>query len=83
VKEANRWRAGWAAGTGVVLVAAGLLLELIARGGRIAEQADEIAATLERASENAAALFALTDTNAKLAAATAELARLRERGSGS
>ena len=77
MKEANRWRAGWAAGTGVVLIAAGLLVELSARGRRIVEQAEEIAAVLERTSGNAAALFEIAQTNEKLAAATAGLARLR------
>lgn len=73
----NRWRAGWAAGGGVVLIAAGLLLEITARAKRIAREAEEITAALDKATENSAVLFELTATNLALDRAARRLSELR------
>ena len=75
------WRAGWVAGGGVVAVAAGLLLEITARARRIADQAEEIAATLERSHANTTALFDLTQTNDALQATADRLRALRAESS--
>ena len=74
------WRTGWAAGAAVVAVAAGLLLEIITRGRRIARQAEEIAATLKRAHGNSTGLFDLTQTNAALEHTVDGVRGLREGG---
>ncbi len=64
--SSGRWTLGWSAGGAVVLVAAGLLLELIARGRKITRQAREIEAALDAARANTDALFELTTTNSTL-----------------
>ena len=64
--DATGWRSGWAAGAGVVLVAAGLLIELNLRARRIAQLADEIAADLQDAAAQSAPLFELAATNLAL-----------------
>lgn len=75
------WIIGWGAGAGVVAIAAGLLLEITARGNRIAAQAREITAGLDRARENAAPLFELSETSASLDRVTRSLRTLRETSS--
>ena len=72
------WTIGWVAGAGVVAIAAGLLLEITARGNRIAQQAREITGGLDRARENAAPLFELSETSASLDRVTRSLRALRE-----
>jgi hypothetical protein len=76
----NRWRAGWLAGGGVVVVAAGLLLDITARARRIAREAEQITASLDRATENTAVLFELTTTNLRLDQAARRLRELRRAG---
>ena len=75
------WLIGWVAGAGVVAIAAGLLLEITARGNRIAAQAREITAGLDRARENAAPLFELSETSASLDRVTRSLRAAREQSS--
>ncbi|MDP9429451.1 MAG: hypothetical protein M3Q47_11505 [Actinomycetota bacterium] len=60
------WKAGWAAGGAVVVVAAGLLLAIIGLARRIARQADEIAAALQGTHGNTAPLFDLVQVNGHL-----------------
>lgn len=60
------WAIGWMLGLAVVVVAAGLLLELILRGRRIASQARDIERSLDGAREHTDALFDLAKTNAQL-----------------
>ena len=74
----SEWTIGWAAGAGVVAIAAGLLLEITARGNRIAAQARDITAGLDRTRENAAPLFELSETSASLDRVTHSLRALRE-----
>jgi hypothetical protein len=64
--SSRRWLVGWSAGGAVVIVAAGLLLELIALGRRIRRQAQEIEAAIDAARENTDALFDVTRTNSAL-----------------
>jgi len=71
------WLLGWALGGLVVLVAAGLLLELIARGRRITRQAREIEAALDGAHRHTGALYELTRGNAALERAVSALRRAR------
>lgn len=73
------WVTGWVAGAGVVVIAAGLLLEITARGNRIAAQAREITGGLDRVRENAAPLFELSETSASLDRVTRSLRAVRER----
>ncbi len=77
-RRPNAWVTGWAAGAGVVVVAAGLILEITARGNRIAAQAREITRSLEQARENAAPLFELSETSATLDRITSSLRAARE-----
>jgi hypothetical protein len=56
VRMPNPWVTGWIAGAGVVAIAGGLLLEITARGNRIAAQARDITEGLDRARENAIAV---------------------------
>ena len=77
----NPWVTGWIAGGGVVAIAGGLLLEITARGNRIAAQAREITAGLDRARENAAPLFELSETSATLDRVTHALRAVRENAS--
>ena len=74
------WTTGWAAGAGVVVVAAGLLLELTRRGNRIAAQAREVTESLERARDRTAPLFELSETAATVDRSTRLLRSLRETG---
>lgn len=74
------WVVGWAAGAGVVVVAAGLLLEITARAHRISAQAREITAGLDRARDNAAPLFELKQTGATVTRITDGLRTIREAG---
>jgi hypothetical protein len=60
------WAIGWVLGPAVVVVAAGLLLELILRARRIASQARDIEQSLDRAREHTDGLFDLAKTNAQL-----------------
>jgi hypothetical protein len=75
------WVTGWVAGAGVVAIAAGLLLEITARGNRIAAQARDITAALERTRDNAAPLFELSETSASLDRITHGLRAAREQAS--
>lgn len=75
------WVSGWIAGAGVVAIAGGLLLEITARGNRIAAQAREITDGLDRARENAAPLFELSETSATLDRVTDALRAAREKTS--
>ena len=77
----NPWVTGWIAGAGVVAIAGGLLLEITARGNRIAAQAREITDGLDRARENAAPLFELSETSASLDRVTHALRAAREKAS--
>ena len=77
----NPWVTGWIGGAGVVAIAGGLLLEITARGNRIAAQAREITAGLDRARENAAPLFELSETSASLDRVTHALRAAREKAS--
>ncbi len=77
----NPWVTGWIAGAGVVAIAGGLLLEITARGNRIAAQAREITDGLDRARENAAPLFELSETSATLDRVTHGLRTAREKAS--
>jgi hypothetical protein len=74
----GRWAVGWAAGAGIVGVAAGLLLEITARAHRISDQARDIAAGLDRTRDNAAPLFELKQTSSDLARITDGLRTVRE-----
>ncbi len=75
------WVTGWIAGAGVVAIAGGLLLEITARGNRIAAQARDITAGLERARDNAAPLFELSETSASLDRVARSLRAFREQSS--
>lgn len=77
----NPWVTGWIAGAGVVAIAGGLLLEITARGNRIAAQAREITDGLDRAREHAAPLFELSETSATLDRVTHALRAAREKAS--
>lgn len=74
------WVIGWGAGAGVVVIAAGLLLEITARAHRISAQAREITAGLDRSRDNAAPLFALKQTAGNLTDITQGLRTIRETG---
>jgi hypothetical protein len=60
------WVIGWVLGTVVIVIAAGLLLELILRARRITSQARDIEEALEAAREHTDALFDLAKTNTQL-----------------
>jgi hypothetical protein len=75
------WVLGWALGGLVVLVAAGLLLELIARGRRITRQAREIESAIDGARAHTDALYELTRSNAALERAVSALRDARRRAS--
>ena len=77
-RTSGPWVTGWLAGAGVVAIAAGLLLEITARGNRIAAQAREITGGLDSARENAAPLFELSETSASLDRITRALRSARE-----
>jgi hypothetical protein len=74
------WVLGWAAGAGVVVIAAGLLLEITARAHRISAQARKITAGLDRSRDNAAPLFELKATTSALGSITDGLRTVREGG---
>jgi hypothetical protein len=63
---ARPWLLGWALGGIVVLVAAGLLLELIRQGRRITRQARDIEAALLAAQRQTDVVFELMRTNGTL-----------------
>ncbi len=65
----------------MVAIAGGLLLEITARGNRIAAQAREITDGLDRARENAAPLFELSETSATLDGVARALRAARENAS--
>lgn len=62
----------------MVVIAAGLLLEITARAKRIAREANDIKSALDKATENSAALFELTATNLSLDRAERALGAARE-----
>jgi len=72
------WKAGWAAGGAVVVIAASLLLTIIALARRITRQAGDVTRALDAARENTSALFALADVNRSVEQATVDLRAVRE-----
>ena len=74
----NRWVLGWALGTVVVAIAAGLLVAIILLCRRIVRQASDITRALDGARKNTDALFGLTTTNGTLERVTGELRAVRE-----
>ena len=63
VRGSRGWLIGWGFAAGVVLVAAGLLLTIIAQARTIARQVQEIDRSLERARSNTDSLFELGALN--------------------
>jgi hypothetical protein len=74
----NRWVVGWGVGTGIVLIAASLLVTIIALCRRIVRQAGDITRSLDASREQTAALFAVTDTNAAVSSIVEDLRTVRE-----
>jgi hypothetical protein len=82
-ERSGAWTVGWAAGGGVVAIAAGLILSIIGLGRRITGQAGEIVEALDGAREHTAPLWELTATNATLERTASGLRAVREQAQGS
>ncbi len=62
----GRWKLGWFLGSGVVAVAGGLLLTVIALARQIARQAHEIGEAVQGAQRNTRPLFEIPAVNLTL-----------------